>query len=208
MKHRFCFAAISLLVLILAACQATPAPIGTPTPTKPAVDAASGAATGDSATGGVIGFFKDDPQRSLAIALPKGWVAKLGSEDARAPIVVTDDWEKYQNKALATDALGIIVSPLTDSGAPEQILNTVAGRLGDMLTARQGETTTSQQGDQKIAWAEYTGKSVEDGSPVQYLLAVIAKGQRSVFAFTAVPPEKVEGVRPKFKEVVNGITLR
>ena len=49
---------------------------------------------------------------------------------------------------------------------------------------------------------------VDDGTPVQYLLAVISKGQRSVFAFTTVLPERVESVRPKFQGVVNGITLR
>ena len=194
MKNRFCFAAISLIVLVLAACQAAPTPIGTPAPAQPAGD--------------VIGFFKDDPQRSLLIELPQGWVARLGGEDARAPIVVTDNWDKYQNKALGREALGIIVSPLTDKGSPEQILNTVAGRLGEMLTERQGEITTSAQGDHQIAWVEYAGTSVEDGSPVQYLLAVVVKDQRSVFAFTSVLPENVASVRSKFQQVVNGITLR
>jgi hypothetical protein len=195
MKRSLCLAAISLMLFMLAACQAAPTPISTSAPAPPAGAAA-------------IGFFKDDPQRSLMIELPEGWVAKLGSEDARAPIVVTDDWEKYQNKALDREALGIIVSPLTDSGEPEQILETVAGRLGEMLTAQQGAITTSQQGEHKIAWVEYAGTSVEDGSPVQYLLAVVVKDQRSVFAFTSVLPEKVDTVRQKFQEVVNGITLR
>jgi hypothetical protein len=180
--------------LILAACQTSSSPIGTPLPS--------------AATGDVIGFFKDDPARSLSIALPEGWVAKLGSEDARAPIVVTDDWDKYQNKALDKAASGIIVSPLTDTGTPEHILDTVAGRLGTILTERQGEVTVSQQGDQKIAWAEYAGTSVDDGTPVRYLLTAIARDQRSVFAFTSLPPEQVENFRPKFQEVVNGITLR
>jgi hypothetical protein len=218
MKRSLCLAAISLK-LLLAACQSAPVPIGTPLPTAPAGDTAAGdtaagdtaagdTAAGDTAAGDVIGFFKDDPQRSLTIEVPQGWVAKLGSEDARAPIVVTDDWGKYQNKALNKEALGVIVSPLTDKGSPEQILATVAGRLGEMLTERQGEITTSAQGDHQIAWVEYSGKSVDDGTPVQYLLAVVVKDQRSVFAFTSVLPDRVESVRPKFQEVVNGITLR
>lgn len=199
MKRSLCLAAISLMLLMLTACQAAPTPLGTSAPAPAAVSPAAG---------DIIGFFKDDPQRSLSIALPLGWVAKLGSEDARAPIVVTDDWEKYQNKALDREALGIIVTPLTDKGNPEQILETVAGRLGEMLVAQQGAITTSEQGEHKIAWVEYAGTSVEDGTPVQYLLAVVVKDQRSVFAFTSVLPEKVESVRPKFQEVVNGITLR
>jgi hypothetical protein len=43
---------------------------------------------------------------------------------------------------------------------------------------------------------------------VKYLLAVVARGQRSVFAFTSALPEQVESVRPEFQAVVNGITLR
>jgi hypothetical protein len=191
MRNAYCLA-LGLGLLMLTACQSTPTPIGPLTPTAP--------------SGEVIGFYQDDPQRSLAIALPQGWVAKLGGEDVRAPIVVTDDWDKYQSNA--ADAQGIIVTPLTDQGTPEQILGRVASRLGDLLTAPQGALTTSQQGDQTIAWSEYAGKSVDDGTPLIYLLAVVAQDQRSVFVFTSAPPEVVASVRPRFQEIVNGITLR
>src|SRR5512143_3423634 len=130
MKRKFDLIMIGLLLLSLAACQATPVPSSTPTPA--------------SASGIVAEFYKEEAGRWLSIALPEGWVARLGGDDARAPIVVTDNWEKYQNKDLDKEALGIIVPPLTDHGTPEQILHTVLDRLPTMLTERQGDVPSPQ----------------------------------------------------------------
>jgi hypothetical protein len=193
MKSKLSLAAISFMVLILATCQTTPPSTSLQKSTP--------------AAGTTTEFFKEEAGRWLSIALPKGWVAKLGDDGPRAPIVITDDWERYQNKDLDKDALGIIVAPLTDKGSPEQILGTVVGRLGNMLAERQGEVTVTQQGNQKYAWADYTGVSLDDGTPLRYLLAVIATGSRSVFAFTSTPSEQVESVRPKFQEIVQDIML-
>ena len=193
MKRKLYLAAINLMVLILAACQTTFPSIGVQTPTP--------------ATGTAVDFFKEDARRWLSISLPEGWTARLGDDGVRAPIVVTDNWERYQNKDLDKAALGIIVAPLDDKGAPEQILDIVVGRLGAMLSERQGEVTVSEQGDQKYAWAEYAAISPDDGTPLHYFLSVIAKGPRSAFVFTSTSPDQRESIRPKFQAIVQGITL-
>src|SRR5512135_972360 len=107
MKSKLYRVVISFILLGLAACQSAPATPIAQTPTPAASTTAE--------------FFKDEVGRWLSIEIPAGWVAELAGSDATPMIVVTDNWEKYQNKALDQEAIGIIVLPLSDKGTAAQV---------------------------------------------------------------------------------------
>ncbi len=184
---------IGLVVLELAACQSPPATPMAQTP-RPA-------------TGTIAEFFKGEAGRWLSIALPAGWVAKSAGTDSTPTIVVTDNWEEYQNKDLDKEAVGIIVLPLKDKGTPTQVMDVAVGRLKTLLADRQGDVISEQRGDQQYTWAEYAGAALEGEAPSHYFLAVIATDQRSVLVFTSTSLDQQESIRPKYQAIVKAITL-
>ncbi len=184
MKNRLQQTLVVLILFSLVACQ-TPA-------------------TTDST---VTEFFKGEAGRSLSLTLPTGWVAKLGGTDITPLIIVTDNWEKYQNKDTNTETLGIIIVPLSDKGTAEQVLGVSVKRLKDVLIERKGQAVLETREGQAYASEEYVGQSLQDGAPLYYFLTVIATGTRSVLVFTSVTTSQQETMRLKYQKIVKAIRL-
>jgi hypothetical protein len=185
MKNNFYKLLVTLIVFALTACQAA-----TPTPSQgPAVD-----------------FFKDQPDRWLSVTAPSGWTANLGGTKSVPSVIVTNDWKGY--RTTNTRAIGILITPLTDVGPAQGVLQLVVHRLGTMLTTPVGDVLLEEIAGQSYASVEYNGKSAEkENTPAHYFLTVIATGQRSVLVFSAVDVDQEKSTRPAYQTTVKAITL-
>lgn len=182
MKNNLYKILAALIVFALTACQATPTK-------SPAVE-----------------FFKEQPERWITVRPPAGWVAKQAGTSTSPSVVVTDDWEGYQKTN--SNAVGIIILPLSDKGSAEDVLRIAVKRLQNLLTTPTTEMTFEQVAGQSYAWIEYQGKSAEkDNTLAYYFLAVISTDQRSVLVFTSIAANQQTTTRPAYQSTVKDITL-
>jgi len=176
---------VILVAFVLTACQSASA-----TPTRSAA----------------IDLFKDQAEFWITVWPPVGWTVGRGGTSDAPTVIVTNDWEGYSTTDIR--AIGIVVSPLTDKGSSEQILQTVIKRLGTVLTEPAIKVALKENDGQSYASVEYHGKSVEkDLAPAYYFLTIISTDKRSVLVFSAVDPDQEEITRPAYQTTVDGIVL-
>jgi hypothetical protein len=161
---------------------------------------------GTTAESQVTEFFAGTGQ-GISVKAPAGWVAKLAGSSSAPSIVVTDDWQGYQKTD--SDAVGIIILPLTDQGSAEKVLRISMRRFQekDLLIRQTGEVLLEENNGQSYAWVEFEGNSIEKMGYASYFLAVVSTDQRSVLVFTSVDTDRQEAIRPAYQETVKAITL-
>lgn len=176
---------VVLVAFVLTACQSA-----SPTPTKSAA----------------IDLFKEDEEHWITVWPPDGWTVGRGGTSGAPTVIVTNDWEGYSTTD--TRAIGIIISPLTDEGSAEKILQIVIKRLGAVLTEPAVKVALKQNAGQSYASVEYRGKSAEkDYAPAYYFLTIVSSDKRSVLVFSAVDPDQVDITRPAYQTTVDGVVL-